>query len=198
MDKKLRSELLAMMEEDQRVREELVRDGSLWEAYHPRMEAVHQKNAASLTEILDARGWPGQSDVGEDGAYAAWMIVQHAIGNPPLQRRALRLLQAAANEDEADPKHAAMLEDRIRMYEGRKQLYGTQFNWNERGEMTLVPIDDPEHVDERRVALGFAPIANAEVANREFARQRHQNRPNDFDRFWREYQDWLKRVGWRE
>ena len=64
--------------------------------------------------------------------------------------------------------------------------------------MTLIPIEDPEHVDERRVALGFAPMAKADVANREFARQRHQSRPKDFDRFWREYQDWLKRVGWRE
>jgi hypothetical protein len=198
MDEKLRSELLAMMEEDQRVREELVRDGSLWEGYHPRMEAVHQRNAARLTEILDARGWPGQSEVGEDGGYAAWMIVQHAIGNPPLQRRALQLLQRAASESEADPKHAAMLDDRIRMYEGRKQLYGTQFTWNEWGEMTLVPIEDPEHVDERRAALGFAPMLKADASNREFARQRHQNRPTDFDRFWREYQEWLRRVGWRE
>lgn len=198
MDEKLRSELLAMMEEDQRVREELVRDGSLWEGYHPRMEAVHQTNAARLTEILDAHGWPGQSAVGEDGGYAAWMIVQHAIGNPSLQRRALQLLQRAASENEADPKHAAMLEDRIRMYEGRKQLYGTQFTWNEWGEMTLVPIEDPEHVDERRAALGLAPMLKADASNREFARQRHQNRPTDFDRFWREYQEWLRRVGWRE
>jgi hypothetical protein len=91
-----------------------------------------------------------------------------------------------------------MLEDRIRMYEGRKQLYGTQFNWNESGEMALVPIEDPEHVDERRVALGFAPMFKADASNREFTRQRHQNRPKDFDRFWREYQDWLRRVGWRE
>lgn len=198
MDEQLRSELLAMMEEDQRVREELVRDGSLWEGYHPRMEAVHQENAARLSEILDAHGWPGQSVVREDGAYAAWMIVQHAIGNPPLQRRALELLQRAAGKNEADPKHAAMLEDRIRMYEGRKQFYGTQFNWNESGEMALVPIEDPEHVDERRVALGFAPMLKADASNREFTRQRHQNRPKDFDRFWREYQDWLRRVGWRE
>jgi hypothetical protein len=198
MNEKLRSELLAMMEEDQRVREDLVRDGSLWEGYHPRMEAVHQKNAARLTEIFEASGWPGQSEVAEDGAYAAWMIVQHAIGNPPLQRRALQLLQRAASKNEADPKHAAMLEDRIRMYEGRKQLYGTQFAWNEWGKMTLVPIEDPEHVDERRVALGFAPLAKADAANREFAHRRAQNRPKDFDRFWRDYQEWLKRVGWRK
>jgi hypothetical protein len=162
------------------------------------MEAVHQKNAARLTEILEARGWPGQSLVGEDGAYAAWMIVQHAIGNPPLQRRALKLLQRATSENEADPKHAAMLEDRIRMYEGRKQLYGTQFTWNQCGEMTLVPIEDPEHVDERRVALGFAPLAKADGANREFARQRTEDRPKDFEKFWRESQEWLKRVGWRK
>jgi hypothetical protein len=40
MDESLRSELLAMAAEDQRVRAELAADGSPFEGYRPRMEAI--------------------------------------------------------------------------------------------------------------------------------------------------------------
>jgi hypothetical protein len=52
LDKNLRQELLAMLAEDLSVREELAADGSLFEGYHPIMEAVHRKNAARLAEFI--------------------------------------------------------------------------------------------------------------------------------------------------
>ena len=67
-----------MAAEDRRVREELARDGSLFDGYHPRMEAVHDRNAARLTQILEAHGWPTRSLVGEHAAGDAWMIVHAA------------------------------------------------------------------------------------------------------------------------
>jgi hypothetical protein len=48
----IRRELLAMAEQDIRVRSELAADGSLFKGYHPRMQAVHDANAARLAEIL--------------------------------------------------------------------------------------------------------------------------------------------------
>src|SRR5437867_11909659 len=60
----LRRELLLMVAEDLRTREELAENGSLYGAYHPRMQQVHQRNAARLREILDEHGWPGLSLVG--------------------------------------------------------------------------------------------------------------------------------------
>src|SRR5881398_1199456 len=96
MDDVLLDELVAMAEQDQRVRAELAADGTLFEGYHPRMEAIHRGNAARLTVIIDRHGWPGRGLVGEQGAQAAWLILQHAIGEPALQRRGLALLQEAA------------------------------------------------------------------------------------------------------
>jgi hypothetical protein len=68
MNAALRDELLTMAEEDQRVRAELASDGSLFDGYHPTMKAVHDKNAARLTEIIEQHGWPGRGLVGEGGA----------------------------------------------------------------------------------------------------------------------------------
>jgi hypothetical protein len=71
MEEPLRQELLAMEAEDRRARAELLADGSLSDGSHPRMEEVHRRNAARLTESIAERGWPGRGLVGEDGAQAA-------------------------------------------------------------------------------------------------------------------------------
>jgi hypothetical protein len=85
----IRAELLTMSREDQDVREELARDGSLSDGYHPRMEEIHRRNGERLKRIVNARGWPGVSRVGPEAAEAAWLIVQHGIAAPDLMRRGL-------------------------------------------------------------------------------------------------------------
>lgn len=97
----LSQELVAMAKNDLSVREALVADGSLGHAlYHPYMEAVHISNAARLAAIIEQYGWPVHSLVGEEGAWAAWLVAQHAIGNPPFMRNCLFLLKQAAASNE--------------------------------------------------------------------------------------------------
>jgi hypothetical protein len=117
----IRDELLTMADHDLRVRAELAADGSLGDNYNARMQAVHDANAMRLAAILDTHGWPGEYQVGREAAKAAWLIVQHAIAQPALQRRALELLRRAVQQGSAPGLHAAMLEDRIRCMEGRPQ-----------------------------------------------------------------------------
>ncbi len=182
-----------MKDGDLRVRARLAEEGSLFQGYHREMEAVHRRNAARLLEIVEDVGWPGSSLVGAEGAEAAWLIVQHAIGDPPLQRRCLPLLEAAAETGEAPRWQAAYLDDRIRVLEGRKQRFGTQMDAAPDGEPVPFPIEDPEGVDQRRAAIGLEPlaerVAKAERIPAMDARQRRE---------WERERDvWLRRVGWR-
>lgn len=195
VNEELRRELLALRAEDLRVRAEVVRGASLFAGYHPRMEEVHRRNAARLKEILAEHGWPGRSLVGEDGAHAAWFIAQHAIADPPFQRRALGLLREALAKGEVAPAQPAFLEDRICCFEGRPQVYGTQFDVDENGLLQAYPIADPEHVNERRRAVGLNTL---EERTREM-RAGHQPEPNPEARaeYERNYQEWLRKVGWR-
>jgi hypothetical protein len=193
----LRDELLTMSDEDQNVRAELASDGSLFDGYHPRMELVHRRNAARLAAILDRYGWPGRSQVGADGAHAAWLIVQHAIGEPALQRRALQLMRTAAAKGEASLRELAMLDDRIRVNEGRQQRYGTQYDWDAHGEMSPLPLEDPEHVDERRRAVGLGPLAEDIRRHRKWVQQSTERPPTDWHARQREMQDWFRARGWR-
>lgn len=187
----LRRELIAMATRDLEVREDLIRRGVIFDGYHPEMEAIHVRNASRLKEILAEYGWPTPALVRDDGAEAAWLVVQHAIGDPPFQRQCLRLLQSAAQSGEAPLWQAAMLEDRIRMFEGKPQIYGTQLETNSEGALRPYLLEDPEHVEERRSKVGLEPLS------RRLAREKPSPRPADPERFEREYQAWLRRVGWR-
>ena len=182
-----------MTREDERMRDKLAADGSLFEGYHPIMDALHKHNAARLRMIIDEHGWPGATLVGTDGAEAAWRIAQHAIGEPAFQRRCLALLHDAVERGDAPAWQAAFLEDRVRTFEGRGQLYATQFDVGADGRPVPYPIEDAEHVDERRAGVGLEPLAE------QIAKARPEPPPDAETRARRERlrEQWLRDVGWR-
>jgi hypothetical protein len=198
MNVALRDELVAMADEDQRVRAELAAEGSLFDGYHPRMAEIHDRNAARLTEIIEQHGWPGRTLVGDDAARAAWLVLQHAIGHPNLQRRGLLLLQDAVARGEVPAVEAAMLEDRIGVFEGRPQPYGTQFDWDEGGQLNPLPIEDEANVDERRRAIGLGPLAEDIQRRREGMARSNEKPPTGWAERERKFLAWARSVGWRE
>lgn len=197
MDEVVYNELIAMDAEDQRVRDELARDGSLVEGYHPRMEEIHRHHAARLKQIIEQHGWPGRALVGAEGAFAAWRLLQHSIGDPPFLRGALPILWDSARRGDIPMWHAAYLEDRIRMYEGRPQIYGSQFWPDENGEPQPYQIADPEHLDQRRAEVGLEPFAERLAAIRTASARETKHLPIDYGKFMENYQAWLNRTGWR-
>ena len=152
-----------MMAEDQAVRTGVAPPGDdrTPEELAAAMNSVDGENARRMTEILDEYGWPGWSLVGEDGALAAWVLIQHADLRLDLQNRGLELLEAAVAADDASPGDLAYLVDRVRVAEGRPQVYGTQIGAaDENGNPTpRTPIEDPENVDARRAAVGLGTLA---------------------------------------
>ncbi len=197
MNETLRDELLEMARLDRTVRAELAASGELFDAgYEPRMARVHERNARRLLRIIDSVGWPGTDLAGPDGAEAAWMILQHAIAEPGLLRRALPLLQTAAREGRASPRHAAMLEDRIRFFEGRPQRYGTQFDWDAEGKLSPGEVEDPPRVDERRRSVGLPPLAEQMKEARLRADVEGDRPPADRQAHARAREEWAAAVGW--
>lgn len=164
MNARLAAELARMAEEDQRVRGALVPFESSeaapneWWRKTMEMNRVDVANTDRLREIVDEHGWPGRSLVGEEGAEQAWLLVQHATSQLDFQRRVLDLLTAAVAAEEAPPRQLAYLTDRVRMLEGREQVYGTQFIVDEDGHPAPYPIEDPDRVDERRAAVGLDSV----------------------------------------
>ncbi len=194
----IREELLAILHHDDTVREELAATGELFVGYHPKMAEVHRANAKCLDEIVARHGWPDECAVGKDGSEAAWRIVQHAIDQPDFQRRMLIYLQNAAEQGRVESWQVAYLEDRIRSLEGRAQKYGTQFDWDESGEMSPYPeIEEPDTVNQRRAAIGLPPIEEAIKDQRKAIKLSSEPRPTDLKKRREEMDAWARSTGWR-
>ena len=193
----IRTILLSMRDEDLRVRAELAASGTLWDTYHPRMEEVHVRNATHLADIFDRCGWPDAGRFGEDGQDAAWLILMHSISVPGLMRRGRALLAEAAQGAAAPPALLARLEDRIRTLEGLPQLYGTILDWDDEGRLSPLTVEAPEAVDERRASVGMTPLAEHVDRCRREATTAGSRPPADPRAKAMDYQNWLRRTGWR-
>jgi hypothetical protein len=86
-------------------------------------------------------------------------VLQHA--DYTYQKKYLPLLRKAAADKELRADRLAILEDRVLVNEGKKQLYGSQLRTNARGEWEFCPIEDEANVDKRRksVGLGLGPLS---------------------------------------
>jgi hypothetical protein len=198
MNTPLSLELIQMAKEDVDVRREFSDDGAMYNRYHPRMKAVHDRNAKRLSSIVDEFGWPGKSLVGTEAASAAWIILQHAIAHPELQRRCFPMLVQQVEQGEISPLEMAMLEDRIRCFEGRPQRFGTQFDWDHNKQMSPLPLDDFDLVQQRRKKLGMRSIEEETEFKRKEAGQSNEKPPENYRAYLAEKEAWLKANGWRK
>ena len=187
--------LVSLAQRDLETRQRLAADLSLFDGYHPEMQAVHEENASVLETVIQEFGWPTVLVAGEEGAEAAWLIAQHAIGLPGFQRKCLTLLDEAAGAGAVPPWQPAYLLDRILTFEGKPQVYGTSFDWDEDGLMSPRPIADPASVDARRAAVGLPPLA--EVTARHRLQSASEPKPKSYRERQGKMEQWARSVGWR-
>lgn len=197
MDQALRQSLIDMVDEARSLRSRLAADGSLFQGYNAQMRDMHNKHAKALADIADQHGWPGRTLVGEDGAAAAWMIAQHAIGLPNFLRACLELIQEAVAKGEAPRWQEALLTDRIRWLEGKPQVYGTQFDWDAKGELNPLPIEDEANVDARRAVANLKTMADGIAQRRKEAKDAGEVAPANAAQRKAEFEEWAKAIGWR-
>ena len=195
MNRRLLDELLAMEKRDVDARARLLRAGELYGDYAEEMQRVHEQNAKRLDEIVTEHGWPGISVVGLEGCRAAWLIAQHAICTPSLQRKFLIVLRRASESGDVLKKQVAFLTDRIRFNENKPQLYGAVLDWNEMGELSC-ELADPENVDARRREVGLPPFHEDLTRHREEVEREGGKAPENYAEYNRKRREWAGRVGW--
>jgi hypothetical protein len=191
MDESLEKALLDMEAQDQSVRNELTAAGSLNDNYHPRLEEVHRANASRLRQIIAVFGWPGFALVGEGGAKAAWRIALHSISEPPFMRQCRDLIDHASEIGDAPRWQFAIIDDRIRVYEGRPQRYGTQLRIGANG-LEPHPIENEARVSSMRAQAGLPPLAKT------VAQARAQPQPTPAEQAARDVAEleFRRTVGW--
>ncbi|WP_064092033.1 DUF6624 domain-containing protein [Rossellomorea aquimaris] len=189
-------QLIALKMLDQQKREQLIKDGILFEGYHPEMEKIHIENGQKLKDIIKKIGWPNKTKVGTKGAEAAWLVIQNAISIPDLQRETLPMLENEMKNGEIEPYQYAYLVDRVCFFERKPQRYGTQLDWDQNGNMSTCQIEDEKNVDKRREEMCLSPLQEeVERVQKEIV-ENHVSPPKDMDERAREVDEWRRRVGW--
>jgi hypothetical protein len=163
--KKLRTELENMMEEDQRFRTRAKEVEQKFGLNSKELEALWKEQTDldhrllnRVEEIIKEYGWPGKRLVGPNASLAAFLVIQHA--DYKYQKTYFPLMNEAMKSGEIEARQLALLEDRILMREGKKQIYGSQLTRNEAsGKYELWPVEDEENLDKRRSSVGLDPIA---------------------------------------
>lgn len=155
----LRTELLQLYKDDQAERVGFAAAVSRNDTdYLRRLLDSDARREARLKTIVVAEGWPSVALVGRDGVEAAWMLLQHAA-DTTWQASMLPILERAAEAGEVDRSDVALLTDKILVRSGRAQRYGSSFSISG-GRLVADPIEDEQHVEARRAAVGLPPMAD--------------------------------------
>ena len=154
INQSLAKELEQMAKVDQAMRMNWIEKGTDWDA------KIDNANQKRLKQIVNEYGWLTISLVGKEASHAAWLIAQHA---PCLKfmEKCLDLMEQLP-PGEVNPGNIAFLKDRVLMFNGKPQIYGTQFLGFGK-DIKVYNIQDPEHVDERRASVGLETFAENEA-----------------------------------
>jgi hypothetical protein len=150
----LANELKAMAARDQEARKTFF--GGAGATNPTELNAIDAANLTQFKSIIARFGFPTRAMVGHEGVFNAWLLTQHADKDRAFQKQVLALIEAHGQAD-VRPGDVAMLADRIRVNEGKPQRYGSNFDLK---IMQPTPIEDAEHVDERRARVHLMPMAD--------------------------------------
>jgi len=163
LNKPLARELDSIFNEDQLLRQKIDAVEKQYGRKSKEMDelwsAIMKRDASNLrrvTAILDEYGWLGRDVVGGQGSQTLFLVIQHA--DQKTQEKYLPMMREAVKNGKAEASNLALLEDRVAVGQGRKQIYGSQIHFDSKGKYTIPPIEDEPNVNKRRSEVGLEPL----------------------------------------
>ena len=164
LDKPLVAMLDTIYQDDQKYRQQVkgIEEKYGWESEEMKAlwKIINEKdsiNSVKIQQILDDRGWLGPDIIGNQGNSTLFVVIQHA--DLEIQEKYLPMMREAVKKGNARASSLALLEDRVALRNGKKQIYGSQIRQDdETGEAYVLPLIDPDNVDKRRAAVGLGSI----------------------------------------
>ena len=126
-----------------------------WQMAADDMDAHDLADQQALKAMMPKSGWFKRSVYGDKAAAGAFFVAQHAHKDSVLMREVLKRVTPLVGTGEIDDADYARMYDRVALtFEHKLQRYGTQVTCAG-GGWHLEPLEDPDHVDERRRAVGL-------------------------------------------
>ena len=128
------------------------------EKYQLIYEKNHAINEEKITNLLDSKGWPEKSVIGEQGNWTICNVIQHAEND--VRVKYLPMMKEAVLAKQLQPRFLVRAQDRIATEQGQLQIYGGQMKYYpETKSFNVWPVFEPENIDKRRAEIGLEPIA---------------------------------------
>lgn len=164
LDKMLAEQLDSVYNDDQQYRKQLADIASRYGRESKEMKELlalmyraDSLNLIKVRAILDQQGWVGPEEVGSRGNMALFLVIQHA--DQQVQEHYLPMMRLAVKNGNAKAADLALLEDRVALRQGRKQMYGSQIGMNPvTGKTYVRMLEDPGNVDRRRAEAGLEKL----------------------------------------
>lgn len=126
-------------------------------------EKLNDENQKELVQLIETKGWPKKSVVGQRASGAAFLVIQHSDADK--QKKYLPIIEKLCKESEASWESYALMYDRIQTSDNKPQKYGSQVRYNaQTNTYELFPLLDETKVDEWRKEVGLGSLAEY-VAN---------------------------------
>ena len=166
LNKPLVAVLDSVYTEDQKYRKQIdeIQKKHGWESKEMQQhwKIINEKDAINLTKvksILDKYGWLGSDVVGGQGNSTLFLVIQHS--DQATQEKYLPMMREAVKNGKAQGSSLALLEDRVALGQGKRQIYGSQIGRNPDTNLHFVlPLEDPDNVDKKRAEVGLSSLAN--------------------------------------
>lgn len=133
-----------------------LRDGEIMKEY----DSINLKKVET---IISKYGYPSIDIVGKELNNVVWLIIQHS--DLKTIEKYFPLIKKANRKGDLENKYLALMEDRMLMYQGKEQIYGTQIagrmfiNPETKEEIGfkyfIWPLKDKTKVNELRKNVGF-------------------------------------------
>lgn len=127
------------------------------ESFNLQLAAQTTANIDYLRALVAKVGWIDVARFGYGTSNAAFLLLQHSW-DLPLMVSVLPRLKADVDAGLMEKEPYALLYDRIQLARGLRQRYGSQVVREETGEIIVLPVEEPEHVDQRRKEMGMIPL----------------------------------------
>ena len=166
LNKPLVAQLDSIYTEDQKYRLQIdqIEKKYGWESNEMKnhWKIINEKDSINLIKIkllLDKYGWLGADVIGEQGNSTLFLVIQHS--DIATQEKYLPMMRDAVKNGKAKGSALALLEDRVALRNGKKQIYGSQIGRDNETKLYYVsPLEDPDNVDIRRAEVGLQPLAD--------------------------------------
>ncbi len=113
---------------------------------------IRKENQLYLENIITEKGFPTIQKVGEEACFSAFKIIENSEHDIDFQEYCLKIMIQEYKNSEIPSTYIAILQDKILLARGKKQIFGTQLT-NKNAKKKVRNIKDKEKLEKRQKVM---------------------------------------------